>query len=373
MPEIPAPPLSHLLVTGGLGFIGSHFVRHWLSRQPASRVTVLDKLTYAASPERLADLTGHPRLRVVTGDITDGAAVRRLCEESGVDMLVNFAAETHVDQSIQASQVFTLTNVLGTQVLLDIALALGLRFHQVSTDEVYGDIPAGQRSREDAALLPRSPYSASKAAADHFTLAYVHTHGLHATITRGSNTVGAWQHLEKVVSLFATNALLGEPLPLYGDGWQQRDYLDAGDHCSAIALVLEQGAPGEIFNVGTGTETANRRMAELVLETLDAPRALLRQVADRPGHDRRYALNTSRLGQLGWQPRLTSEQAIVQAARWYRQHPEWWRALRAGDFGTYYRRQYAARLAGASSLESTGSPEHSGSLENAAPITEAGS
>lgn len=340
-----------LLVTGGCSFIGSNFVRWWLAGTTGTRVVVYDALTYAGRRENLAELWDRPDLSLVVGDITDLARVRQTCLEEGVTTIVNFAAQSHVDQSITAPLVFTDTNVRGTHALLEVARELGLRFHQVSTDEVYGDVPAGQRRAEGDPLAPRSPYSASKAAADHLALAYHATYGLAVTITRGSNTVGPYQYPEKVLSLFATNVLRGEPLPLYGDGLQQRDYMHVQDHCAAIATVLRSGQSGEIYNVGTGTELSNLDLAHAVLDTLGGDRALIRHVTDRPGHDRRYAVDTRKLRALGWRCGFTPLQAVTEAARWYAENAWWWQPIREGDFREYYRRQYAERLAHVGALE----------------------
>lgn len=342
-----SPEVDVLLVTGGCGFIGSNFVRWWLEQAPGTRVVVYDNLTYAGRRENLADLWGRPDLTLVVGDITDLDAVRRTCVQEGVTAVVNFAAESHVDRSISAPLRFTITNVQGTHALLEVARDLRLRFHQVSTDEVYGDVPPGERRTERDPLAPRSPYAASKAAADHLALAYHTTYGLAVTVTRGSNTVGPYQYPEKVLPLFATNALLGEPLPLYGDGLQQREYLHVQDHCAAIAAALRRGQPGEVYNVGTGTELSNITLARTVLGTLGCSMDLIRHVTDRPGHDRRYAVHTSALQALGWRARFTSLQAVQDAARWYQLNAWWWSPIRAGAFQAYYHQQYAARLAAA--------------------------
>ena len=334
----------HLLVTGGCGFIGSNFVRYWM-RSHDDRVTVLDKLTYAGRRENLNDLWEDPRLELVVGDIADQELVRRVCREREIDLIVNFAAETHVDQSILGPLVFTDTNVRGTHVLLEVARELGLRLHHVSTDEVYGHIESGHQSAEGDPLVPRSPYSASKAAADQLVRAYFITYGSPVTITRGANNVGPYQYPEKAVPLFATNALLGEPLPVYGDGLQMRDYAHVDDHCTGIETVLYKGQLGEVYNVGTGHEMTNLEMVEIVLSTLGKPRDLIRHVTDRPGHDRRYSLNVNKLRALGWQPRYTPREAVAAAAAWYAGNEAWWRPIRAGEFQGYYRRQYAGRLA----------------------------
>lgn len=337
-----------LLVTGGCGFIGSNFVRYWLSKRQ-DRVVVLDKLTYAGRRENLEDLWSDARLKLVVGDIADGDLVRRVCRDEGVTVVVNFAAETHVDQSILGPLVFTDTNVRGTHVLLEVARELGLRFHHVSTDEVYGHIPDGHQSVETDPLRPRSPYSASKAAADQLVEAYFITYGVPVTISRGANNVGPYQYPEKVVPLFATNALLGEPLPVYGDGLQMRDYAHVFDHCTGIEAVLQAGALGEAYNVGTGREMTNLEMVEIVLDAIGAPRDLIRHVTDRPGHDRRYSMNVDKLRSLGWAPRFDPREAVAAAARWYADHRAWWEPIRSGEFRAYYERQYGDRLARADS------------------------
>lgn len=335
--------MNNILVTGGCGFIGSNFVRFWLSKH-GSNIVVLDKLTYAGRKENLHDLWDDPRLSLVVGDIADQELVGRVCRAKNIDLIVNFAAETHVDQSILGPLVFTDTNVRGTHVLLEVARELGLRLHHVSTDEVYGHIPAGHSSVETDSLAPRSPYSASKAAADQLAQAYFITYKLPVTVTRGANNVGPYQYPEKAVPLFATNALLGEPLPLYGDGRQMRDYAHVHDHCAGIEAVLLRGQLGEVYNVGTGREMTNLKMVEIVLDTLGAPHDLVRHVADRPGHDRRYSMNVDKLKSLGWEPRYAPREAVAEAARWYAENRWWWEPIRSGEFRAYYRRQYGARL-----------------------------
>jgi len=339
--------MNHLLVTGGCGFIGSNFVRYLLERYPY-KITVLDKLTYAGRKENLDDLWSDPRLELTVGDIGNLELVRHVCVSSKVDTIVNFAAETHVDQSILGPLLFTETNVRGTGVLLEVARELNLRFHHISTDEVYGHILDGHQSVESDPLEPRSPYSASKAAADQLVQAYFITYSLPITITRGANNVGPYQYLEKVVPLFATNALLGLPLPIYGDGLQMRDYAHVFDHCTGIDAVLQNGVLGEVYNVGTGREMTNREMVEIVLESLNKPRDLIRFVEDRPGHDRRYSMNVNKLRTLGWEPKYDPKNAVAEAARWYADNEAWWGPLRKGDFDAYYSRQYAQRLETAS-------------------------
>jgi len=333
-----------LLVTGGAGFIGANFVHHVLATAPDDRVVVYDKLTYAGNLDNLRDVAGDPRYAFVHADICDAGAVEAAVTGHGVDTIVNFAAETHVDRSILEPDAFIHTDVVGTYTLLEAARRHGLRYHQVSTDEVYGHVPTGA-SKETDPLAPRSPYAASKAAGDLLAYAYHVTYGLHTTVTRGSNNVGPYQYPEKVVSLFATNAIDGQPLPLYGDGLQQRDYQWVGDHCEAIDVVLRLGAAGEAYNVGTGTSITNLEMVRLVLTALGKPESLVRHVADRPGHDRRYALDVSRVCALGWRSRHTPQEAVVLAARWYAENEWWWRPIKSGAFREYYERMYGSRPA----------------------------
>jgi dTDP-glucose 4,6-dehydratase len=336
--------MRNLLVTGGAGFIGSNFVDSMLKWHDDYRITVFDKLTYAGRLENLERFKSDPRFRFVQGDITDLAAVKAALKEHDIDTIVHFAAETHVDQSIMNPFVFTTTNVLGTHVLLEAARELKLpRFHHVSTDEVYGAIPAPARSREGDPLEARSPYSASKAGSDHLVYAYHVTYGLHTTISRGSNNIGPYQYPEKAVSLFATNAIDDLPLPLYGDGMQMRDYQYVTDHCEGIDVVLHKGAPGEAYNVGTGVETHNIDMARKLLDILGKPHSLITFVADRAGHDRRYALDTSKVEALGWESRHSFDEALERTVRWYADNQDWWRPIKSGEYRDYYRRQYEER------------------------------
>ncbi len=335
---------STLLVTGGCGFIGSNFVRLVLERG-SSRVIVLDKLTYAARRENLTGFLDDPRLEIVVGDIGNVELVRHLVESRNIDAIVNFAAETHVDRSILDPFVFSQTNLIGTHTLLEVAREHNLRYHQISTDEVYGHIAGNHHSLESDVLRPRSPYSASKAAADLLVLSYHTTFGLPVTITRGSNNVGPYQYLEKVVPLFSTNALLGLPLPVYGDGQQIRDYTHVIDHCTGALAVLERGTIGEVYNVGADAAITNLEMIELILETLGKPRTLIRHVTDRAGHDGRYSIDVDKLRALGWEPSYTPQQAVASAATWYRDNPAYWQPIREGaSFQAYYERQYGRRL-----------------------------
>ncbi len=340
--------MKNILVTGGAGFIGSNFVHYLLETRPEYLIVVYDKLTYAGRMENLKPAEGNPRFVFVRGDICDRAAVEAAIRDHAIDTVVNFAAETHVDRSILAADEVVRTNITGTQTLLEVTRALKLeRYHQVSTDEVYGAIPAPKRSREGDPFEPRSPYSASKAGADHLVYAYFITYGVPATITNGSNNIGPYQFPEKAVPLFTTNAIAGEPLPVYGDGMQMRDYQYVRDHCEGIDVVLHHGKLGEAYNVGTGVETHNLDMAKKVLDLLGKPHSLITLVPDRAGHDRRYALDVSKLKALGWQSRHTFDQALARTVRWYVDNEWWWRPIKSGEFKAYYQQQYGERLAAA--------------------------
>jgi dTDP-glucose 4,6-dehydratase len=330
-----------LVVTGGSGFIGSNFIRWTLAEHPEDRVVNLDKLTYAGNPANLADLEHDPRYTFVHGDICDGNLVRDVAR--GVDAMINFAAPSHVDRSILDPDEFLRTNVLGVHVLLEAAREVRLpRLLHVSTDEVYGSIAHGAAS-EASPLKPSNPYSAAKAGGDLLALAYWNTHGVPVVITRSSNNFGPYQYPEKVVPLFVTNALDAEPLPLYGDGRQVRDWLYVLDNCAAIDLVLRRGRDGEVYNIGGGHEVANLALTHEILRLTGKPETLIRPVTDRPGHDRRYALDTTKVWQLGWAPRYPFASALAATVRWYREHEAWWRPLKSGDFRAYYERQYGRR------------------------------
>jgi dTDP-glucose 4,6-dehydratase len=324
-----------VLVTGGAGFIGSHFAKRLVAA--GDEVVVLDKLTYSGNP---ANLEGAD-CRLVVGDICDIEAVTDA--GAGCDAIVNFAAETHVDRSILGASEFVQTDVLGTYVLLSFARDAGVRLVQVSTDEVYGDVPDGVSSKEDDRLRPSSPYSAAKAGGDLQLLAAVRTFGVDACITRGSNTYGPNQYPEKIVPLFVTNALDGLPLPVYGDGRQRREWIHVDDHCAGVELVLREGRPGEIYNVG-GRELENLELTRRILELTRADPGLVRHVEDRLGHDRRYSLDCSKLSSLGWSPRRGLDDGLAETVAWYREHREWWEPIKSGEWEDYYRRQYEARL-----------------------------
>jgi dTDP-glucose 4,6-dehydratase len=325
-----------ILVTGGAGFIGSHFVRRLAAG--GDEVVVLDKLTYAGNPANLEGVEAE----LVVGDIADVDAVARA--GAGCEAVVNFAAETHVDRSILGPAEFIHTEVLGTQTLLEWARETGARYVQVSTDEVYGDLEAGGRAREDDALRPSSPYSAAKAGGDLQVLAYVRTYGVRASITRGANTYGPRQYPEKLIPLFVTNALDSEPLPVYGDGRQVREWVHAEDHCAAVELVLREGAPGEVYNVG-GEDFENLEVTHRILELTGTDAGLLRHVDDRAGHDRRYAVDDTKLRGLGWTPAYSfGETGLAQTVAWYRENRAWWEPIKSGEYRAYYDRQYAHRL-----------------------------
>ena len=324
-----------VLVTGGAGFIGSHFAKRLAAG--GDEVVVLDKLTYSGNR---ANLEGAP-VEFVEGDICDADAVADA--GAGCGAVVNFAAETHVDRSILGAAEFIQTDVLGTYVLLTWARDAGARLVQVSTDEVYGDVPDGTSSREEDALRPSSPYSASKAGGDLQVLAAVRTHGVDACVTRGANTYGPNQYPEKLIPLFVTNALDGEPLPVYGDGRQRREWLHVDDHCAAVEAVLRHGAAGEAYNIG-GEEHENLVITRRILELTGADPGLVRHVDDRPGHDRRYSLDDSKLRALGWSPHHALDDGLDATVAWYRDNRAWWEPIKSGAYREYYEQQYAERL-----------------------------
>ena len=335
--------MKNIIVTGGAGFIGANFVLHMLKKYDNYNIIVYDKLTYAGNLDNLLDVKDDPRYSFVQGDICDAEMVEATIQKYDADTIVNFAAETHVDRSILDPDAFIQTGVYGTYVLLEAAKKHGMRYHQISTDEVYGHIPEGYSSVETDKLDPRSPYAASKASGDLLVNTYFITYGLPVTITRGSNNIGPYQYPEKVVPLFATNAIDEEDLPVYGDGRQMREYQYVEDHCEAIDLVLHKGVLGEAYNIGTGEEMENLRMVEILLETLNRPKDLIRHVKDREGHDRRYSLNIDKIKALGWEPRHTSEEAVAKTAVWYRENEWWWRKIKSGEFKEYYQKQYGHR------------------------------
>lgn len=331
-----------ILVTGGAGFIGSHLVRRLLANGHV--VVNLDALRYSGNVENLADVTDHSCYTFVHGDICDAQTVERVLKEHSIEAIINCAAETHVDRSIVEPGGFAKTDVIGTGVLLEEARKARLtRFLQVSTDEVYGSVETGWSKEEDP-LDPRSPYSASKAGGDLLARSYWTTYRFPVMITRGSNTYGPNQYPEKFIPLFVTNAVDDQPLPLYGDGRYRRDWLSVFDHCSAIEHVLRQGEPGSVYNIGGGNERENIIVAEAILKHLDKPTTLLRFVQDRPGHDRRYAVDCSRLRALGWSPGMSFEEGLRATVDWYRSNQGWWRKIKSGEFRTYYEQMYGKRL-----------------------------
>lgn len=319
------------MVTGGMGFIGSNFIRYWLQRHPQDTLLNLDLLTYAGREENLADVSRDPRYALSVGDIADPMVIR-LLEEEKIDTIVHFAAESHVDQSILDPQRFVRTNVLGTQNLLEAARRSGVRkFVHISTDEVYGTLGSTGKFTEDTPLAPNSPYSASKAGSDLLVRAYCETYGFPAVITRCSNNYGPYQFPEKLIPTIITRALRGEDIPVYGDGLYVRDWLHVEDHCSGIERVLLQGRQGEVYNIGGGNERTNMSMVRFILEELGRPLSLIRHVEDRLGHDRRYAIDSSKIRrELGWAPVRSLEEGLKTTVQWYVEHRDWWEPLLAG-------------------------------------------
>jgi dTDP-glucose 4,6-dehydratase len=330
-----------MLVTGGCGFIGSNFIRFMLDRDSNVSIVNLDKLTYAGNPENLADISPNPRYRFVKGDVADRPLIRSLFED-GLSGVIHFAAESHVDRSIHDSTPFIHANVAGTQVLLDAAKEFNVaRYIQISTDEVYGSLGPTGVFTESNPLAPNSPYAASKAAADLLVRSYVHTFGVPAIITRCSNNYGPYQFPEKLIPLFITNLERDEPVPVYGDGLNVRDWVHVRDHVSAIERVWRCGKPGEVYNIGGRRELPNLELTRLLLSIMGKPDSLIRYVKDRPGHDRRYAIDCSKIErELGWRPSISFEDGIRDTVRWYAEHRNWVSNIRTGDYLTYYKRQY---------------------------------
>ncbi|MBQ6018794.1 MAG: dTDP-glucose 4,6-dehydratase [Clostridia bacterium] len=321
-----------VLVTGGAGFIGSNFLFYYLKKHPDRRVVCVDKLTYCGNIDTLAPLMSNRNFRFVQADICDREAVFRVFEEEKPDAAVNFAAESHVDRSIADPGVFLRTNILGTQVLMDACRAFGdIRFHHISTDEIYGDLPLDRpdlKFDESAQIRASSPYSASKAGADLLATAYFRTYGLPVTVSRCSNNYGRFQFPEKLIPLMTINALNDRPLPVYGSGLNIRDWLHVDDHCSAIDLILEKGVPGEVYNVGGNCEVRNIDVVKTILRVLGKPESLITHIADRKGHDLRYAIDADKLKKtLGWQPTHDFETGLAQTVRWYAENPQWWEPL----------------------------------------------
>lgn len=337
-----------VIVTGGAGFIGSNFIFHMLSAHPDERIVCVDKLTYAGNLSTLKGVMKHPQFRFVKLDICDREGVFRLFAEEKPDMVVNFAAETHVDRSIENPDVFLQTNILGTAVLMDACRQYNVsRYHQVSTDEVYGDLPLDQPEllfTEETPIHASSPYSASKAGADLLVMAYHRTFGLPATISRCSNNYGPYQFPEKLIPLMIANCLNNRPLPIYGQGLNVRDWLYVEDHCRAIDLILHQGRVGEVYNVGGHNEMRNIDIVRLICKTLGKPESLITHVADRKGHDRRYAIDPTKMHrELGWLPQTRFVDGIARTIRWYVDNREWWEEIISGEYQRYYQRMYGSR------------------------------
>jgi dTDP-glucose 4,6-dehydratase len=333
-----------VLVTGGAGFIGSNFVRFLLSARRDVEIVNFDKLTYAGNPESLADIAQDPRYQFVRGDITDRIAVGELFSR-GFDAVVHFAAETHVDRSIEDAAPFLNTNILGTQCLLEAARDYrDLRFIHISTDEVYGSAPAGVKFKEDTPLDPRSPYAASKASAEHFVAAYANTFGISSVILRCTNNFGPFQFPEKLIPLMIANASEDKSLPIYGDGLQERDWLFVEDYCRAISLALENAKPGSAYNVSSGASQPNLKIVRTILQLLGKPESLIQYVKDRPGHDRRYALDSSKFQkELGWHPQVNFQEGVRKTIEWYQANSEWLEHARSGEYLKYYERHYHRR------------------------------
>ena len=340
--------MKNILVTGGAGFIGSAFVRHMVKTYPHYHIIVLDKLTYAGNLDNLLPVDDEPNYQFERGDIADEPTVTRLLQQYQIDAVVNFAAESHVDRSILDPHAFIHTDVVGTYILLESARKAGVnRFHQVSTDEVYGSIPEGFFKEGDS-LEPNSPYAASKAGGELMVRAYHQTYGMYTTVTRGSNTYGPYQYPEKLAPFFITEAIDNRPLPLYGDGMQVRDWLHVDDHAVGVDVILHKGKPGEIYNIGGENERTNREVTTLILDALQKPESLVKHVEDRPGHDRRYALTNDKLrAELGWSPERHFETALRETVQWYVENEWWWRKIKTGEYLEFYKKQYGERLANA--------------------------
>ena len=334
-----------LLVTGGAGFIGSNFIHYWLKNHFDDEIVNLDSLTYAGNLENLKEAENNPKYSFVKGDICDEKVVKKAME--GVDIVVNFAAETHVDRSILGPAVFIKTNVIGTQVLLDAALeAKVVRFHHVSTDEVFGSLELDSKEKfsEDTPYKPRSPYSASKAAADHLVRAYSETYKLPITISNCSNNFGPYQFPEKVIPLFVTNLIEGKKVPLYGDGLNVREHIFVEDHCRGIELILEKGKVGETYLIGSGDEIANIDLTKKILNIMGKDDSWIERVKDRPGHDRRYAIDSSKIEkELGFKPKYSFDEALKLTVEWYKKNLAWWKKIRTGEYLRYYEQQYVKR------------------------------
>ena len=336
------------LVTGGAGFIGANFVYYMLEKHPADRIVCVDKLTYAGNLSTLADALKHPNFCFVRADICDRAAIQKVFEEEHPEVVVNFAAESHVDRSIENPGVFLETNIMGTAVMMDTCRAFGVqRFHQVSTDEVYGDLPLDRPDlffTEETPIHTSSPYSSSKASADLLAMAYHRTYGLPVTISRCSNNYGPYQFPEKLTPLMIANALADKPLPVYGEGLNVRDWLYVEDHCKAIDQILQNGRAGEVYNIGGHNEMRNIDIVKLICKALDKPESLITHVADRKGHDMRYAIDPAKIHrELGWLPETKFANGIQKTIQWYLEHRAWWEEIISGEYQNYYKRMYGNR------------------------------
>jgi len=329
-----------LLITGGLGFIGSNFIRYIMNKYPEYKVINYDKMTYAGNPENLRDIEKDPHYKFVRGCVTDEKMVNEVVSGEKPDVIIHFAAESHVDRSIHGSLDFMQTNVLGTRVMLEAAKNYKIeRFIYISTDEVYGDIEVG-KFKEDDPFRPNSPYSASKAAADLLARAYFRTYGVPVLITRSSNNFGPYQYPEKLIPLFITNILEGKKVPLYGDGLNVRDWLYVLDNCAGIDMILHRGKDGEAYNIGGDNEKTNREITEIILKELGKDESWIEYVKDRPGHDRRYALDSTKIKKLGWEPKYDFETAIKEKINWYKNNIDWWRKIKSGEYLEFYKKQY---------------------------------
>ena len=338
-----------IFVSGGAGFIGSNFVHYMMENHPDYRIVCIDKLTYAGNLKNLESVLNKANFRFVKGDICDRDLVYKIFEEEKPDVVVNFAAESHVDRSIESPDIFLMTNILGTQVLLDASRKYNVkRFHQISTDEVCGDLPLDRldlKFTENSPLRPSSPYSASKASADLLVLAYHRTYGLPVTISRCSNNYGPYQFPEKLIPLMIINAIHDRPLPVYGDGRNVRDWIHVEDHCEAVDLIIHRGKVGEIYNIGGDSERANIEVVKMILRELGKPESLIKFVKDRPGHDRRYALDITKMKEeFGWLPKFSFEEGLKRTVRWYLENKEWWKEIINGEYMNYYERMYGERL-----------------------------
>jgi dTDP-glucose 4,6-dehydratase len=337
--------MKNILVTGGAGFIGSNFIRYMLNKYDDYKIINLDLLTYAGNLENLKDVEDNPNYEFIKGDIADKKLIDEIVSQD-FDYIVNFAAESHVDRSIEDPEIFVRTNIMGTQVLLDAAKKYNIeKFVQISTDEVYGSLGETGLFTENTPLAPNSPYSASKTSADLLVRAYFKTFNLPVNITRCSNNYGSYQFPEKLIPLMIANALEDKELPVYGDGLQVRDWLHVEDHCSAIDVVLHQGKVGEVYNIGGNNEKKNIEIVKLILEKLGKPESLIKFVKDRPGHDRRYAIDSTKIqNDLGWKPKYTFETGMEKTIKWYLENKEWWEKIRSGEYIKYYEKMYGEKL-----------------------------